>query len=101
MCRERMLFAVNLALALSRLKRRSVNSSNDGASTFEGTNVRVGLMDADIYGPSVPTLMSLVGLKAETNEHDLLVPLSNFGLKCMSMGFLMDESSAAVREWRD
>lgn len=63
--------------------------------------LRVGLMDGDVYGPSVPILMNLAGLRAETRvqgERELLVPLENYGIRCMSMGFLMDEKAAAI--WR-
>ena len=100
---------MNLAVALSRLKRPlSATSASDTATAaaaanddsddpaFAGELLRVGLMDGDIYGPSVPTLMQLSGLRAETDANDLLVPLANYGLKCMSMGFLIDEESAAV-----
>lgn len=59
---------VNLAVALSRLKRASSADSGVDNSTFQGTNLQVGLMDGDIYGPSVPTLMKLVGLRAETSD---------------------------------
>lgn len=60
--------------------------------------LRVGLVDGDIYGPSIPILMNLVGLRAETTANDRLVPLENYGIKCMSMGFLMEDNAAAI--WR-
>ena len=68
--------------------------------------LRVGLMDADIYGPSIPLLMNLKGMRAETTEVDddadadsssKLIPLENYGIKCMSMGFMVEEQHAAVR----
>ncbi|XP_059167046.1 iron-sulfur protein NUBPL-like [Physella acuta] len=73
--------AVNLALALA--------SSNQ--------NLKIGILDADVYGPSIPTLMNLSG-QPELNHQNLMIPLMNYGVKCMSMGFLVDEKSAIV--WR-
>ncbi len=57
---------------------------------------RVGLLDADIYGPSIPRLLGL-NEKPRLEEHKL-VPLEAFGLKAMSIGFLVDEATALV--WR-
>ncbi|KAG9324999.1 hypothetical protein KVV02_000508 [Mortierella alpina] len=59
------------------------------ALAIAGMNKRVGLLDADIFGPSIPRLMNL---------KDRLVPLTNFGVKCMSMGFLVGEEAPVV--WR-
>jgi len=59
--------------------------------------LRVGLVDADVYGPSIPTMMNLQGEPA-VGEGDRLVPLENYGVRCMSMGFLMKAETAAV--WR-
>ena len=50
---------------------------------------RVGLMDADIYGPSVPTMMGLGLVNQETTPF----PIEKFGLKLMSMGFLVSRRS--------
>ncbi|MGH8018479.1 MAG: P-loop NTPase [Opitutaceae bacterium] len=77
-------FAVNLACALAKL--------------FEGQGRRhaVGLMDCDIYGPSVPLMM---GLHARPEiEGDQLMPLERFGVKVMSMGFLVDGDTPVI--WR-
>ncbi|XP_050437717.1 iron-sulfur protein NUBPL isoform X2 [Adelges cooleyi] len=57
----------------------------------------VGLLDADVFGPSVPLMMNL----HETpllDDDNLMVPLVNYGVKCMSMGNLMTNNSAAI--WR-
>ena len=74
--------AVNLAVALSQMGQR------------------VGLLDADLFGPSIPRMMNLksplAGL-AVTSEKQL-IPLVNYGVKCMSMGFLVGESAPIV--WR-
>ncbi|KAM9777747.1 iron-sulfur cluster transfer protein NUBPL [Neosynchiropus ocellatus] len=73
--------AVNLALAMM---------SND-------PSVSVGLLDADVYGPSIPRLMNLKG-NPELNQNNLMVPLTNYGVSCMSMGFLVEEDAPIV--WR-
>ncbi|XP_060031198.1 iron-sulfur protein NUBPL isoform X2 [Erinaceus europaeus] len=71
--------AVNLALALA---------TNSKA---------VGLLDADVYGPSVPKMMNLKG-NPELSQRSLMRPLLNYGIACMSMGFLVEESTPVV--WR-
>ncbi|KAI6653630.1 hypothetical protein LOD99_3525 [Oopsacas minuta] len=50
---------------------------------------RVGLLDVDIYGPSLPKMMNL-NHKAETGNDGLILPLINYDIECMSMGFLVD-----------
>lgn len=72
--------AVNLALALAA----------EGA--------RVGILDADIYGPSQPRLLGLIGERPETADGKTLEPLTAHGLKTMSIGFLVDESQPMA--WR-
>ncbi|XP_046740288.1 iron-sulfur protein NUBPL [Diprion similis] len=60
-------------------------------------NKSVGLLDADVFGPSIPLMMNL----HETpilNQENLMEPLLNYGIKCMSMGFLIDEKSPVI--WR-
>ncbi|WP_088347797.1 MULTISPECIES: Mrp/NBP35 family ATP-binding protein [Rhodomicrobium] len=71
--------AVNLALAMQ------VNG------------LRVGLLDADIYGPSVPRLMGLSG-KPELLDNKTLIPMRNYGIKVMSIGFLVEEDTPMI--WR-
>lgn len=73
--------AVNLALALS---------ANDPSKS-------VGLLDADVYGPSIPKLMNLKG-SPDLNDNNLMLPLTNYGIPCMSMGFLVDDAAPIV--WR-
>jgi ATP-binding protein involved in chromosome partitioning len=68
--------AVNLALALQQL------------------GGQVGLMDADIYGPSIPLMMGLQGVNPEVTP----LPVERYGLRLMSMGFLVDPTQAVV--WR-
>ncbi len=75
--------AANLALALSQ----------GGA--------KVGLMDADIYGPSVPIMFGVRGerpMMQEVNGKGMIVPLERYGIKLLSIGLLVDEKNAVV--WR-
>ncbi|QKV17616.1 iron-sulfur cluster carrier protein ApbC [Oricola thermophila] len=71
--------AVNLALALKTL------------------GLRVGILDADIYGPSMPRLMGISG-RPQSAGGRVLKPMKNYGLKVMSMGFLVDEETPMI--WR-
>ncbi|MBW7969548.1 Mrp/NBP35 family ATP-binding protein [Bradyrhizobium sp. BR 10289] len=59
--------------------------------------LRVGLLDADIYGPSVPRLTGLHE-KPELNDERKMIPLRRFGLAIMSIGFLVEEETAMI--WR-
>ena len=77
-------FAVNLACALAR------------ALSDQGRPGKVGLMDCDIYGPSVPLMIGVNG--RPLLEGDTLLPLENFGVKVMSMGLLIDADAPVV--WR-
>lgn len=70
--------AVNLAAALSKM------------------GLRLGLLDADIYGPSVPRMLGLSG--RPNTDGKKLVPMENHGLKCMSIGFLVEEDTPMI--WR-
>ena len=77
--------AVNLACALSRL----------GESLPQP--LKVGLMDCDVYGPSVPLLLGSTDRPKLIGEN-ILAPNESFGIKLMSMGLLIDEESPVV--WR-
>ncbi len=73
--------AVNLALALSKLGRK------------------VGLLDADIYGPSLPLMMGVPdGTRPKIHDKKFMLPLLAHGIECNSMGFLVDQKTAMV--WR-
>ena len=72
--------AVNLALSLTAL------------------GARTGLLDADIYGPSVPTMVGATDQQPEANTNKRLTPITCHGLQTMSMGYLVD--SAAAVAWR-
>lgn len=71
--------SANLALALAK----------SGAS--------VGLMDADVYGPSIPTILGIRG-EPEVDEKNRITPLSQHGVKVVSMGFFMKPEDAVI--WR-
>jgi ATP-binding protein involved in chromosome partitioning len=71
--------AVNLALGLARLGQR------------------VGLLDADIYGPSQPRMLGITG-KPSSPDGKKLRPMANYGVRVMSMGFLVDEDAPMI--WR-
>jgi len=74
--------SVNLALALAKL------------------GFKVGLLDADIYGPSIPLMMGVTGKPKIYQEQDTnkMLPLENYGLKLMSIGFLIDDDNPVI--WR-
>ena len=59
--------------------------------------LRVGILDADIYGPSMPRLLKITG-KPQQIDGRMIRPMENYGLKVMSMGFLVDEETAMI--WR-
>ncbi len=71
------------------------------ALAFAQGGAKVGLMDADIYGPSVPIMFGVRGerpMMREVNGKGMIVPLKRFGIELMSIGLLVDEKSAVV--WR-
>jgi ATP-binding protein involved in chromosome partitioning len=71
--------AVNLALALRR-------------------HGKVGLLDADIYGPSLPRMMGALNQKPSLEDGNKIIPITRYEVKIMSIGFLADEGAAIV--WR-
>ena len=72
-------FAMNFALALKSI------------------GLKVGILDADIYGPSLPKMMSIKH-KPESKDGKGLVPIEQYGIQCMSIGFLVDEETPMI--WR-
>ncbi len=58
----------------------------------------VGLLDADIYGPSLPRMMGALHQKPQVSEGNRITPVSRYNIKMMSIGFLVEEGSAIV--WR-
>ncbi|KAK4158343.1 P-loop containing nucleoside triphosphate hydrolase protein [Chaetomidium leptoderma] len=74
--------AANLSLAFARL------------------GLRAGILDTDIFGPSIPTLFNLTNTTPKlTPQHHQLVPLTNYGVKTMSLGYLQEDEAAPV-VWR-
>ena len=71
--------AVNLAFALQKL------------------GLKIGILDADVYGPSLPKLLNLKE-KPRSQDNKSIIPLEKFGAQCMSMGFLIDEQTPMM--WR-
>ena len=65
------------------------------AKALSQQGLRVGILDADIYGPSVPLMMGLSG--QPKIEHDRMVPLEKNGIRCMSMGFILGDDAAVMR----
>ncbi|NQV81121.1 MAG: iron-sulfur cluster carrier protein ApbC [Alphaproteobacteria bacterium] len=68
------------------------------AMAFARSGMRVGLMDADIYGPSVPKMMGLKGRPDATPDGQKVIPKEAYGVKCMSIGFLVPEDTPMI--WR-
>ncbi len=64
---------------------------------FQAIGLTAGILDADIYGPSQPRLLGLSG-RPEVGENNKLKPMTGYGLKCMSMGFMVDEGTPVI--WR-
>jgi ATP-binding protein involved in chromosome partitioning len=58
---------------------------------------KVGILDADIYGPSQPRMMGITG-RPQSSDGKTLIPLANHGVKCMSIGFLINEETPMI--WR-
>ena len=65
---------------------------------FQANGLRAGVLDADIYGPSQPRLLGLSGQPETMPNGNGLKPMQGYGLKAMSMGFLIDEGTPVV--WR-
>ena len=71
--------AVNIAVAMAKMRSK------------------VGLMDADIWGPSIPTMLGIKD-RPKATEDNKIVPLNKYGLKLMSIGFLVNEDETVI--WR-
>jgi len=67
------------------------------ACALQMMSLKVGILDADIYGPSLPRLIGLTQ-KPTSDDGKMMNPIEAHGLKCMSMGFMMDEKTPAI--WR-
>jgi ATP-binding protein involved in chromosome partitioning len=67
------------------------------ALALRANGLRVGVLDADIYGPSMPRMLGISG-RPRSRDGKSLIPMENYGLKCMSMGFLVPEDTPMI--WR-
>ena len=79
---------------------KSTVSANLALALAQG-GAAVGLMDADIYGPSVPIMFGVRGerpMMADVNGKGMIIPLERYGIKLLSIGLLVDEKNAVV--WR-
>ncbi|CAM6037001.1 unnamed protein product [Sphagnum compactum] len=76
---------------------KSTTAVNLAVALAVECRLRVGLLDADVYGPSIPSLMKLQG-RPQLDSASRMIPMENYGVKCMSMGFLMEKDAPAV--WR-
>ena len=72
-------FSINIAFALKNL------------------GLKVGILDADIYGPSLPKLLG-INKKPESKDNKFILPVESFGVQCISIGFLVDEKTPMI--WR-
>ncbi|HWB49349.1 MAG TPA: Mrp/NBP35 family ATP-binding protein [Stellaceae bacterium] len=64
---------------------------------LKANGLTVGVLDADIYGPSMPRMLGISG-RPQMEDSKTLRPMENYGVKCMSMGFLVPEETAMI--WR-
>ena len=67
------------------------------ALALKANGLSVGVLDADIYGPSMPRMLGISGRPSST-DGKILKPMENFGIKCMSIGFLVPEDTPMI--WR-
>ena len=72
-------FAINIAFALQNL------------------GLKIGILDADVYGPSLPKLIA-INEKPQSKEGKFLIPIEKYNAQCMSMGFLVEETTPMI--WR-
>ncbi len=68
------------------------------ACALAQTGAKVGVLDGDVYGPSLPTAFGIKGQRPEATEDQQIVPIVKFGMKLMSMGMLLEEGQPVV--WR-
>jgi ATP-binding protein involved in chromosome partitioning len=67
------------------------------ALALKATGSKVGILDADIYGPSLPKMMS-INEKPKSEDGKSMSPIDQYGVQCMSIGFLVDEETPMI--WR-
>ena len=69
----------------------------DLAFALQHLGLKIGILDADVYGPSLPKLLNL-NEKPKSEDNKTIIPLEKFGVQCMSMGLLIDEQAPMM--WR-
>ena len=69
------------------------------ANALAQRGLRVGLLDADVHGPSVPRMLQLAGERVRWNDADRMIPAENFGLRVMSVGLTTPEADTPLG-WR-
>lgn len=68
------------------------------AASFAKQGLRVGLLDADIYGPSIPTMLGVADQSPGTNANKKLIPVRAYGIETLSIGYLTDTDAPMI--WR-
>ncbi|KAL5561774.1 hypothetical protein UlMin_031521 [Ulmus minor] len=76
---------------------KSTTAVNLAVTLANKLQLKVGLLDADVYGPNVPIMMKL-DRKPEVTEDKRMIPLENYGVKCMSIGLLVEKYAPLI--WR-
>ncbi|XP_059665082.1 iron-sulfur protein required for NADH dehydrogenase, mitochondrial isoform X2 [Cornus florida] len=76
---------------------KSTTAVNLAVALASKCQLKVGLLDADVYGPSIPTMMK-IHEKPEVSVGKKMIPIENHGIRCMSIGFLVEEDAPIV--WR-
>ena len=95
--------------SMSKVKRKIAISSGKGgvgkstvasnlAVSLAKAGYKVGLLDADIYGPSIPKMFGIEGERPLADEAGSILPIEKYGVKILSIGFFVDPESAIV--WR-
>lgn len=85
---------MNLALALARQQ----SQSQQQGTQVQQRPLHIGILDTDIYGPSLPTLLNLESYEPHLDGNSRLIPLTAYGIHAMSMGFLVP--AAQPLAWR-
>ncbi|KAL6217488.1 PREDICTED: iron-sulfur protein NUBPL [Fragaria vesca subsp. vesca] len=76
---------------------KSTTAVNLAVALANKCGMKVGLLDADVYGPNIPIMMKLEG-KPEVTKDKKMIPIESYGVKCMSIGLLVDKDAPLV--WR-
>ncbi|KAL1367475.1 hypothetical protein AAHE18_02G054300 [Arachis hypogaea] len=76
---------------------KSTTAVNLAVALASKCQLKVGLLDADVYGPNIPTMMN-INRKPDVTEDKKMIPIENYGIKCMSIGFLVEKYAPIV--WR-